>query len=82
MIKFLPRCPFEGGTKGYDTLKAHALRCRYALEDFIFLGADITYRRQLVRHEAAREMREGPSNPAYRSRLQTTLSCSGKKPGS
>jgi len=26
------------------------------------------------------EMREGPSEPAYRRRLQTTLSCSGKEP--
>jgi hypothetical protein len=29
----------------------------------------------LVRHEAAQGMREGPSGPACRSRLQTTLSC-------
>jgi hypothetical protein len=28
-----------------------------------------------------REMREGPSEPACRSGLQTTLSCSGKEPG-
>ena len=32
----------------------------------------------LVRHDAAQEMREGPSEPAYRSRLQTTSSCMGK----
>ena len=31
----------------------------------------------LVRHEAAKEMRAGPSKPACRSRLQTTLRCSG-----
>ena len=28
----------------------------------------------------AREMRVGPSEPAYRSRLQTTSSCIGKEP--
>jgi hypothetical protein len=33
-----------------------------------------------VRHEAAQEMRGGPSPPAYRCRLQTTLSCAGKEP--
>jgi hypothetical protein len=43
----------------------------------------------VVRHECvfnkvrvtARKMRVGPSEPAYRSRLQTTLSCAGKEPG-
>jgi len=35
----------------------------------------------LVRHEAAKEMRAGPSEPACRSGLQTTLRCSGKEPG-
>jgi hypothetical protein len=34
----------------------------------------------LVRHEAAQEMRVGPSEPACRRRLQTTLSCIGQKP--
>jgi len=29
----------------------------------------------------AQEMREGPSEPACRSRLQTTSSCAGKEPG-
>src|SRR5271169_7191658 len=33
-----------------------------------------------VRHEAAQEMRVGPSKSAYRCRLQTTLSCAGKEP--
>ena len=42
-----------------------------------------------VRHEltarvlecdAAQEMRDDPSEPAYRSRLQTASSCSGKEP--
>ena len=33
-----------------------------------------------VCHEAAQEMREGPSEPACRSWLQTTLSCDGKEP--
>jgi hypothetical protein len=33
---------------------------------------------EIVRHEAAQEMRVGPSEPACRSRLQTTLSCIGK----
>jgi len=28
-----------------------------------------------VRHEVAQEMREDPSEPVYRDRLQTTLSC-------
>jgi len=28
-----------------------------------------------VRHEVAQEMREGPSEPVYRDRLQTALSC-------
>jgi len=28
----------------------------------------------------AQKMREGPSEPAYRSRLQTTSSCYGQKP--
>ena len=28
-----------------------------------------------MRHEVAQEMREGPSEPVYRDRLQTTLSC-------
>ena len=35
---------------------------------------------QKVRHEVAREMRVGPSEPACRSRFQTTLSCMGKEP--
>ena len=30
-----------------------------------------------VRHEAAQEMRVGPSKPACRSRFQTTSSCMG-----
>ena len=30
--------------------------------------------------DATQKMREGPSEPAYRRRLQTTLSCSGKEP--
>ena len=33
-----------------------------------------------VRHEAAQEMRGGPSKPACRSGLQTTISCKGKEP--
>jgi len=35
--------------------------------------------KQKVRHEAAQEMRGGPSKPACRSWLQTTLSCDGKE---
>jgi hypothetical protein len=35
---------------------------------------------EIVRHEAARKMRVGPSGSACRSRLQTTLSCCGKEP--
>ncbi len=34
----------------------------------------------IVRHEAVQKMRVGPSEPAYRSRLQTTSSCIGKEP--
>jgi hypothetical protein len=34
----------------------------------------------LVCHEAVQEMRVGPSESAYRSRLQTTSSCKGKEP--
>jgi len=30
--------------------------------------------------DATWKMREGPSEPAYRRRLQTTLSCNGKEP--
>ena len=32
------------------------------------------------RSHAAQKMREGPSKPPYRWRLQTTLSCFGQKP--
>jgi integrase len=32
-------------------------------------------------HATVQEMREGPSEPACRSRLQTTSSCAGQKPG-
>ncbi len=32
---------------------------------------------QVVRHEAAQEMRIGPSDSAYRSRVQSTSSCVG-----
>jgi hypothetical protein len=32
------------------------------------------------RCDAVQEMREGPSEPAVRSRLQTTASCDGQKP--
>jgi hypothetical protein len=32
----------------------------------------------IVRHEAAQEMRICPSEPVCRSRLRTTLSCSGR----
>ena len=35
---------------------------------------------QRVRHEASQEMRVGPSEPAFRSRFQTTSSCMGKEP--
>jgi len=35
----------------------------------------------LVRHEVTQEMRVGPSEPAYRSWLQTALSCSGQESG-
>ena len=31
-----------------------------------------------MRHEGAWKMRVGPSEPVYRNRLQTTLSCMGK----
>ena len=31
-----------------------------------------------MRHEVAQEMRVGPSEPVYRDRLQTTLSCIGQ----
>jgi hypothetical protein len=37
-------------------------------------------KQEIVRHEAARKMRVGPSGSACRSRLQTTLSCCGKEP--
>ena len=30
--------------------------------------------------DATQEMREDPSEPAYRRRLQTALSCNGKEP--
>jgi len=30
--------------------------------------------------DAAQKMRVGPSEPAYRGRFQTTLSCIGKEP--
>lgn len=40
-----------------------------------------THRRtQVLRSGVARKMREGPSEPACRSRLQTTVSCIGKEP--
>jgi len=35
--------------------------------------------KQYLRHEVAQEMRAGPSEPACRSRLQTTLSCCAQK---
>ena len=34
-------------------------------------------RREVVRHEAAPEMGEGPPEPPCRRRLQTTASCVG-----
>jgi hypothetical protein len=40
----------------------------------------LRYILEIVRHEAARKMRVGPSGSACRSRLQTTLSCCGKEP--
>jgi hypothetical protein len=33
----------------------------------------------IVRQEVVQKMRAGPSEPAYRSRLQTTSSCCGQK---
>jgi hypothetical protein len=36
--------------------------------------------KMLVRHEAAREMRKGPSEPTYRRRFQITSSCCGQEP--
>ena len=44
-------------------------------------GSDFDDILQKVRHEATQEMRVGPSEPACRSRFQTTLSCVGKEPG-
>lgn len=35
---------------------------------------------KVLRCGAARKMRDGPSEPACRSRLQTTVSCIGKEP--
>jgi hypothetical protein len=42
-------------------------------------GAPRTHAR-LLECGAAQEMRVGPSEPAYRSRLQTASSCSGQEP--
>jgi group II intron reverse transcriptase/maturase len=50
--------------------------CRYADD-----CAPRTHRgTQVPRYGAARKMRDGPSEPAYRSRVQTTSSCIGKEP--
>ena len=49
----------------------------YTLYDRIFRSDTL----MTVRHEAAQEMRVGPSEPPYRWRLQTTVSCAGKEPG-
>ena len=40
--------------------------------------AHFLYKRVCV---TVQEMREGPSEPAFRSRFQTPLSCAGKEPG-
>jgi hypothetical protein len=37
-------------------------------------------RTKVPRCGAARKMRDGPSEPVYRNRLQTTSSCMGKEP--
>jgi len=42
-------------------------------------GVPRTRDSKLEERDAAREMRAGPSKPACRSRLQTTLSCMGQK---
>ena len=41
---------------------------------FFYQGCAYIY---VVRQEVAQKMRAGPSEPAYRSRLQTTSSCCG-----
>jgi len=38
--------------------------------------------RYLLRHEAVRKMKAGPSESPYRGRLQTAMSGSGQKPWS
>ena len=37
--------------------------------------------RDHIKRDAALEMEAGPPEPACRSRLQTTISCVGQKPG-
>jgi DNA replication protein DnaC len=66
---------------GYDVLFTKAVK----LFRFLLAGrADHSWEKTnlnlWVRHEAAQEMRGGPSKPACRSGLQTTLSCNGKEP--
>ncbi len=39
-----------------------------------------THSQRELECDATWKMREGPSEPAYRRRLQTTLSCRGKEP--
>jgi RNA-directed DNA polymerase len=51
-----------------------ALLCRYA-DDCVPRTHDLRF----GKCDAAREMRAGPSKPACRSRLQTTLSCMGQE---
>ena len=54
-----------------DALKMLDLQTKSAINSNIL---------QVVRHEAAQEMRVGPSESACRSRLQNTSSCIGKEP--
>ena len=59
--------------------KGYAGRAAVVVEPGAIPSATVTFH-PLVRHEAAQEMRVGPSKSACRSGLQTTLSCDGKEP--
>jgi len=57
---------------------------RYTLFQLAILGNPFISDRLVVGggvpRKSTEEMRVGPSESAYRSRLQTTLSCNGKEP--
>jgi hypothetical protein len=59
-------------------VKIHPNQYRMAID--IVINESDQYNLGVVRHEAARKMRVGPSESVCRSRLQTTLSCCGKEP--